>query len=608
VLGRHGGTVVHAVVASARAEKPTQDFLALTVDYRDRAYAHGRVPLNASRRERHGSDEEILAARAIDRAVRPLFPRGYVDEVQITVTAHAVDGDAVVTAVNTASCALSLSSQPWFGPIGCVRVGLLDGHLKINLTAEERKISTLDLLYAGTKQRPIMIEAVAHEVPEDIFKNALNLAQKSVQEIIAAQESLKSAAEQKQKTERSRNSGFAAVPDRDTAGYITNYSELTNVQRSMCKMIYSVPADMSKALRDAFLVEAMAVYRSGSSSKTERSQKEGKLRGAIVAFARENFPDVHAVVLSMAVEDVMAEGIRSVYLESCGSWRLDGRGQDEVRPLESFADLLPRVHGSAFFKRGDTHVLCTTTLGSLRADAKMRSQLNKASDDEETPDAFMLHYDFPPYSTGSTGNATGPNRRMLGHGNLAERALRPVMPSIDAFPYTVRVFAECTSSNGSSSMASVCAGTMALRDAGVPLKANAAGISIGLITAPDICDSPLLSLSSVQSDLIENKDYVLLTDILGTEDHYGDMDFKIAGTEKGITAGISNSGSIEFVSINLTQNCSLTTVVQLDVKLPLGIPMTIIERAIDKARNGRNQVLLEICFFFVPLLPFISYR
>lgn len=540
--------MVHAVVASARAEKPTQDFLALTVDYRDRAYAHGRVPVNVSRRERHGSDEEILAARAIDRAVRPLFPRGYVDEVQITVTAHSVDGDTVVTAVNTASCALSLSSQPWFGPIGCVRIGLLDGHLKVNLTAEERKMSTLDLLYAGSKQRPIMIEAVAHEVPEDIFKNALHLAQESVQEIIAAQESLKSAAEQKQRAERPKDSGVEVMPERDAAGYITNFSELTNVQRSMCKTIFSVPSDMASALRDAFLVEAMAVYRSGSSSKSERSQKEGKLRGAIVAFAREKFPEVHAVALSMAVDDIMSEGIRSVYLESHGSWRLDGRGQDEVRRLESFADLLPRVHGSAFFKRGDTQVLCTTTLGSLRADAKIRSQLDTASDDEESLDAFMLHYDFPPYSTGSTGNATGPNRRMVGHGNLAERALRPVMPPIDEFPYTVRVFAECTSSNGSSSMASVCAGTMALRDAGVPLKANAAGISIGLITAPEKCDSQLSSKSSV---LVENKDYVLLTDILGTEDHYGDMDFKIAGTERGITAGILRSGSIAFFCVIL---------------------------------------------------------
>jgi polyribonucleotide nucleotidyltransferase len=439
----------------------------------------------------------------------------------------------VVTAVNTASCALALSSQPWFGPIGCVRVGLIDGELKLNPSLEERKVSSLDLLYAGSRERPVMIEAVGSEIPEDVFKSALRLAQESVQEIIAAQETLRRAAEDKQRAERrSGNTANEIVPIMDAAGYITNYSELTNMQRSKCKAVYSVPVEMTAALRDAFRAEALTVYRAGSSSKSERSQREGKLRGSIIAYAREKYPDAHAVVLNMAIEDVMAESFRAVHLDSSGSWRIDGRGQDEVRPLESFADFLPRVHGSSFFKRGDTHVLCTTTLGSLISDSRVKLPLDRVCEEPESLDSFMLHYDFPPYSTGTTGNATGPNRRMVGHGNLAERALRPVMPSKEAFPYTVRVFAECTSSNGSSSMASVCAGTMALRNAGVPLRANAAGISIGLITAPDI------GSSSLAYEFLENKDFVLLTDILGTEDHYGDMDFKIAGTLNGITAGI----------------------------------------------------------------------
>ena len=628
----HGGSVVHAAVTTADNPDAADDFLPLTVDYRSRAYAFGRIPSVHNRRERHGNNEdEVLISRIIDRAVRPLFPKGLVNQVQLIATAHAADKihDPTILSVNAASLALMRSSVDWRGPIGCVRVGMVDGKLVLHPTVEQMQSSTLDLVYAGTVSRTLMLECVGNQVPEDQLSAALDLAQLGVRDLIDAQLNLISPA--------SKSSGSApSVPMMITARMKQSLahekglapeeiSKLTPLEAHALLYpkdktkeqgkeeeivvaagrdaesnltIYEVPQDMQAALESHGLQQSIDMFRScGGLSRKERGLKENGIQVMLQGYLRESdrWGKESSISRKMAVERCMKKAFRAAVLGH--DIRVDGRGFKEVRRVQAFADVLPSVHGSSFFGRGDTHVLSTTTLGAL-SDAKSTVPLDGGEDSRtdnsllksvgggsdgrageestrltssripkgEKRNTFFLHYDFPPYCTGVVGNAGAVNRRMVGHGNLAERALRPVMPDATEFPYTVRAFAECTSSSGSSSMASACSATLAMLDAGVPLKGSVAGVSVGLVTARE--GDPASEATFVDDET--GARYRLLTDILGTEDHYGDMDFKIAGTSEGVTA------------------------MQLDMKLEQGLSLSVLKAALQEGRKGREHLLRKM--------------
>ena len=635
----HGGSVVHATVASKRNPDPTDDFLPLTVDYRSRSYAFGRIPSTNNRRERHGNDEEVLVARMIDRAVRPLFPAGFVSELQLTVTTHAADGthDPTVAAVNAASLALLRSRAPWDGPVGCVRVGYIDQQLVVSPTLAQMADSTLDLVYAGTQQRPVMIECVAKEVPEVVLVEALQVARDAVGGLIAAQRATLAQAPPLLTIQNSANPNpNPAIP---TSSPHAALDAILAPHKEACEEMFRSCAGLGKAERSAkegamqrslraVLAEASDLQAGrtpnpapaspasvlqagrpiqpasqGAGQDHQRSDKAGVLswlggsrgQAGIAAPNPTHTPTpipnptptptptpnpapaspasavlAHSAMhQSMAIDALTSSAFRRVCLEGNGH-RADGRAPTEVRPVTCETDVLPEVHGSAFFCRGDTHVLCTATLGPLQ-DARLTFALSgaghagmksgatataasssgssmgskgigeisrlSAPPTEEQTDTFFLHYDFPPYCTGETGSVTGVNRRMIGHGNLADRAVRPLVPPPTVFPYTIRAYAECTSSNGSSSMAAVAGVSLALADAGVPMACHVAGVSVGLVTAPvGDATSPASPDTSIGDGTTEGLSYRLLTDLTGTEDHYGDMDFKIAGTRAGVTA------------------------------------------------------------------------
>jgi polyribonucleotide nucleotidyltransferase len=378
------------------------------------------------------------------------------------------------------------------------------------------------------------IETIANQVDESIIKQAMALAHTSVTDIIDAQKK-----------------------------YFDGYSAVASiVERKQARVVHSVSDELRKAVDELGLADATLLYQQAFDTKAERGRAEGQLRSRINKdlAAHEVFSVEPQIVRDMAVEAMISKAFRAALLEGR---RVDGRPMDGLRSIGCHPDVLPSVHGSAFFTRGETHVLCTTTLGESSVNDSQRyqnslTQVSTSASAETLQNNFVLHYDFPPYCTGTVGNATGTNRRIVGHGNLAEKALRPVMPPADRYPYTVRVYSECTSSNGSSSMASVCGGSMALMDAGVPIRAAVAGLSIGLVTSDSITD---------ERTTLSTPSYALVTDILGTEDHYGDMDFKIAGTSTGVTA------------------------IQLDVKLANGIPAYILEEALDRAKAARIPIL-----------------
>jgi polyribonucleotide nucleotidyltransferase len=611
VLAKQGDTVVHATICSKRTDLTNVEdtsMLPLTVDYRSRRYAFGSIPEALNRRERHGTDDEILVARIIDRAIRPLFPKGYLDEVQLTVTSHASDGinDPTIVAVNAASAALMQSKQPWKGPIGCVRIGLIKDKLIVNPTVAEMETSELDLVYAGTSYRPLMIETIANQVPEKKIIEAMRLAQFSIQESIDFQLEQVNIANDisKNSIEADNISNLSERLQNILNSSTLKASITTNAKQN--NRLLSVPQAVLNAAHSIGFDDALAIFTSGGVgggsvlTRAQRSQCQGIVRSKIVkelelidinlnndskvinesqprtlfwwdtnttssksVAAKTTSPSL--AIRQLAAEDVMTKAFREAIL--LGN-RADGRNLNQLRDLSCHPDILPSVHGSAFFRRGDTHVLCTTTLGSLEKSSKITFPVNGGPEKTEN---FFLHYDFPPYCTGELGNATAQNRRMVGHGNLAEKAMRPVMPSGVTFPYTTRVCSECTSSNGSSSMASVCGATISLMDAGVPIKAAVAGLSIGLVTSEKL---KLPTEEEINKKIIKtkgkNNDYQLLTDILGMEDHYGDMDFKIAGTSAGITA------------------------IQLDIKLENGIPLFILEEALDHAKNARVTILEKI--------------
>ena len=509
-----GETNVFVTATIAQSTKPGQDWFPLTVDYREKYAAAGRFPGGYFKREGRPSEKEILTSRLCDRPCRPLFPEGLLNEVQIIGQLMSADqiNESDIPMVNGASAALAISDIPWHGPIGCVRVGLIDGQFVANPNIEQMYGSSLDLIYVGTKTNMLMIEGSADQLPEEEFVKALEFGHQAIQPIITAIEELKAIAGK-------AKSKFPLVG-------------ATAEARAIIERV--VPTERVIA----------AIF---GKEKAERSlgikmlKEEAKV--ALVAELGEGkFTDVD---LNVVFEDIQYKAYRKNVLEK--GVRADGRDAKSLRPLHAQVGVLPRVHGSATFQRGDTQNIALTTLGPTKEAQDMDGLTGGA-----TSKSFILHYNFPPFSVGETGRFGAPGRREVGHGALAERSLVPVLPPEDVFPYSIRVVSEIMASNGSTSMASICGGCLSLMDAGVPIIAPVAGISCGLMT------------ESNEDGSI--KKWETITDILGEEDHFGDMDFKLAGTTKGITG------------------------FQLDLKIN-GLPMDIARQAIFQARDARIEIL-----------------
>jgi polyribonucleotide nucleotidyltransferase len=505
VLVRMGDTVVLVTACHAATPRQGIDFLPLTVDYREFTYASGRIPGGFFKREGKPTEKEVLTSRLIDRPIRPLFPGGWAFETQIIamVVSADTDYDSDVLAVTGAGCALALSEMPFQKTIAGVRVGYVDGAYVINPTFAQRKTSKLDLIIAGSADAIMMVEAGAQEVPEETMVGALDAGHTAIKQIVATIDDLAKAAGKKKLVMPVKQANHEFYREVEEKVYVP----LSDAMRIKDKLESYGRVDQVLADLVASVPEA-EVERRLEAKKIFKGLKEKVLR-----------------------DEILERG-----------HRLDGRKFDEIRPIWSEVTVLPRVHGSAVFTRGETQALVTATLGTADDQQKIETM------DGETYKRFMLHYNFPPFSVGETGFMRGPGRREVGHGALAERALAPVMPSEDQFPYTVRVVSDILESNGSSSMASICGGAMSMMDAGVPLRAPVAGVAMGLIL-----------------DEATGK-FAVLTDIAGAEDHYGDMDFKVAGTSEGITA------------------------LQMDIKVS-GITMEIMRQALAQAREGRLFIL-----------------
>ena len=510
VTVRCGDTVVIVTAVSATTIKEGQDFFPLTVEYKEKAAAVGKFPGGYFKREGRPSEKEILTARMTDRPLRPLFPKGYLYDTQIITLLLSADGqnDPDILSINGASAALCVSDIPFAGPVGAVRVGRINGQFVINPTHDEREHSDFDLVYVGDGEKVIMIEGAAKELPEADFNAGLDFAREAVKLLVAAQRELATAVG---KAKRS-------VP-------------LFQVDASILEVAYSVAGDRIEA----------ALYTSG---KVNRSKAVGALRDEVEKAVLEKFPSASKFEISQAFDYLQKKAFRISILDR--KQRCDGRGLHDIRPLSGEAGILPRTHGSALFARGETQALGIATLAPAE-EAQMIDSYGGGPDTKR----FMLHYNFPPFSVGETGRFGGQNRREIGHGALAERSIEPVVPSEKDFPYALRVVSEVMESNGSTSMASVCAGVLALMDAGVPLIRPVGGISVGLVTEYD-------------GDHL--KRYTTLTDIIGSEDHFGDMDFKLCGTTEGVTG------------------------FQLDLKLP-GISHEIMFEAVAEAKAARTKVL-----------------
>ena len=475
VTVRYGDTVVIVTACAASQAREGIDFLPLTVDYREYAYASGRIPGGFFKREAQPTEKEVLTSRLIDRPLRPLFPEGWGRETQVIAFLLSADpeNDSDVLALTGASAALSISSIPFSNPIAAVRVGFVEDEIVINPTFSERKLSDLDLIIAGSSDAIMMVEAGAKEVTEDTMLKALEEGHAVIRQIVAEIEKMASAIG-KQKTEVV---GKSIDP--------TIKSELES----------QVLIPLAEAMRVKDKIDSYAQVDNVYSSLVESISEDDAERKSVV---------------SPVFKELKEKILRDEVLER--GQRLDGRRFDEVRDIWSEVSVLPRVHGSAVFTRGETQALVTATLGTADDQQKIESV------DGESYKRFMLHYNFPPFSVGEVKFLRGPGRREIGHGNLAERSLAPMVPTEEAFPYTVRVVSDILESNGSSSMATVCGGNLAMMDAGVPLVRPVAGIAMGLILDE------------------ENGRHAVLSDIAGAEDHYGDMDFKVAGTSDGITA------------------------------------------------------------------------
>jgi len=506
-----GDTTVLVSAVSALAIKEGQDFFPLTVDYREKAAAVGKFPGGYFKREGRPTEEETLTSRMIDRPLRPLFPKGYFYDTQIISILLSADGqnDPDILAMNGASAALSISDIPFAGPIGAVRVGRVNGEFVANPTHDERAQSDLDLVYVGTENDVIMIEGSAKEMPEAEFTKALEFAHGHAREMIQAQKDLASR---------------VGKPKREV--------QLLPVKQELVEIVRQVVGDrIEQALR--------------TEGKSARAKAILALREEVKSAILEKFPEANSFAISQAFDFVEKKTFRAGVLEK--QQRVDGRGYNDLRPISCEVGVLPRAHGSAIFQRGETQTLALATLAPIE-----EAQMIDAYGGGEQSKRFILHYNFPPFSVGETGRTGAPGRREIGHGALAERSLEPVVPGENDFRYAIRVSSEIMESNGSTSMASVCGGMLALMDAGVPMKEMVAGISVGLV--------------SETGDDGQLKRYELLTDIIGSEDHYGDMDFKLCGTDAGITG------------------------FQLDLKLP-GVGHNIMTEAIQRAKEARTKIL-----------------
>jgi polyribonucleotide nucleotidyltransferase len=500
---RLGDTVVLTTAVFNKEPKENAEFFPLTVDYRENTYAAGRIPGGWFKREGRPTEKEILTSRLIDRPLRPLFPKGFFHETQIIAFVLSADGqnDPDVLALNGASVALSCSVVPFYSPVGAVRVGRLDGKFVLNPSNAERDKSDVDLIVAGTSDAVVMVEAGAREVPERAMVDAILFGHEAIRQIVAAQ------------TELQRRGGFTKPSWQAAEPYpAAFFAEVRRAWEEPMRAALTLPGKI------ASYAEIKAVKKAIVSlipeTEAEKREQAGK-----------------------AADDLVKILTRETILQGK---RLDGREFGQVRPISSEVGLLPRTHGSALFTRGETQALVTATLGTAD-DAQIVEEY-----EGESENTFLLHYNFPPFSVGETKFLRGPSRRDIGHGNLARRALAPMLPTEEAFPYTVRIVSDILESNGSSSMATVCGGTLALMDAGVPIKAPIAGIAMGLVSDGDR--------------------FAILTDIAGQEDHYGDMDFKVAGSREGVTA------------------------LQMDIKIK-GLRRDILEQALEQARVARLHVL-----------------
>jgi polyribonucleotide nucleotidyltransferase len=510
VTVRCGETIVLVSAVSATKIKEGQDFFPLSVEYREKAASVGKFPGGYFKREGRPSEKEILTARMTDRPLRPLFPKGYLYDTQIIGTVMSADGqnDPDILSINGASAALCVSDIPFYGPVGAVRVGRVQGQFVANPTWEQRAFSDLDLVYVGTENDVIMIEGAGNEIPEEDFIKALEFGHAEAKKIIAAQKELAAAVN---KTKRE-------MP-------------LFVVRDEVMEIAYEVAGSRIEG----------ALYQK---SKVVRAKSVNALKDEVAAAIKAKFPEVTPFEVSQAFDYLQKKAFRIAILDRQS--RCDGRGFNDIRDLSGETGLLPRSHGSALFARGETQALCLATL----APSDEAQELDGYTGGE-TSKRFILHYNFPPFSVGETGRVGGLNRREIGHGALAERSIEPVIPDVADFPYAIRISSEVCESNGSTSMASVCGGVLALMDAGVPIKKPVAGISVGLVTEYD-------------GDHL--KRYTTLADIIGSEDHFGDMDFKLCGTREGVTG------------------------FQLDLKLP-GVSHKIFFESVRQARALRMKVL-----------------
>ena len=515
VLVRYNDTVVLTAAVVSKNVNLLSDFFPLTVNYQEKLYSVGKIPGGFIKREGRPSEAATLAARMIDRPMRPLFPEGFKNEVQIISTVLSVDQDCSpeLTAMFASSLSVSISKIPFNGPIAGVKVGRVDGKFIINPTPEELEVSELDLTVAGTKDAINMVESSAKQVSEDVMLEALMFGHKAVKELIKFQEKIiKEIGEEKMEYE-------TLTPEPELVERIKDLvtKKMDKALRIKDKLKkYAAIDEIKEEMNDLFTKE------------NEDTMKDDELKELLVK-------------VQMVVSEIEYELFRSIVVKE--KKRADGRKMDEIRKLSTDIDLLPRTHGSALFTRGETQSLSVTTLGALN-EHQIIDGLSM-----EDQKRFMLHYNFPQFSVGETGRYGAPGRREIGHGALGEKALAQVIPSEEEFPYTIRVVSEILESNGSSSQASICAGCMSLMAAGVPIKAPVAGIAMGLITHED--------------------EYTILTDIQGMEDHLGDMDFKVAGTESGITA------------------------LQMDIKIS-GITETILKEALAQAKKARMEILKVI--------------
>ncbi len=507
VVVQYGGTIVLVTAVMSKEPREGIGFLPLLVEYRERTYAAGKIPGGFFKREGRPSEKEILTARLIDRPIRPLFPKGLINDIQVMAMVLSSDGEnnPDILALIGASCALSISGIPFNGPIGAIKIGCIDGEFIINPTYSDLEKSDLELIITGTENNVIMIESGSNEISEETAQKAIQFAHKQMQPLIKLQKEIAK-----------------------KIGKSLKEAIIKKIDEELISQVKKLSLDDIKKLTQY-------------SAKEEREESLDLISKRLIEELVNEQTNYTQEDIKLALVEVEKEEVRNSIIREKN--RLDGRGHSEIRPISCEVGILPRTHGDGLFTRGQTQSLSVTTLGTS-SDEQLIDAL-----DGKSHKSFMLHYNFPPFSVGEVRPVRGPGRREIGHGALAEKALRPVMPAKDDFPYTIRIVSDILESNGSSSMATVCAGSLSLMDAGVPIKSAVSGIAIGLVK--------------------EGKDTVILTDIAGLEDYFGDMDFKVAGTHKGITA------------------------MQMDVKIE-GISLGVISQVLAQAKEARETILQKM--------------